>query len=311
MKPIVIFVAGPTASGKTDLAVKLGKHFSSEVISADSMQIYKGMHIASAAPDAAEMQGVPHSMIEFLPYGAAFTVADYAEAARREIDRVISNGAVPVVAGGTGLYITALADNIKFLPVKTDFALRARLEREYDEIGGEKMLSRLYGIDASAAEKLQPGDRRRIVRAFEIYETSGVTKSMQNAASKAHPPYFTPVMIGLTFRDRQKLYERINRRVDIMMEKGLLEEARAAYAAKIKTGAAQAIGHKEFFGYFEGKQTLEETVETLKRSTRRYAKRQLTWFNNDSRVNRIYVDESEDVFADALKIIEEEEKKNA
>ena len=311
MKPFVIFVVGPTASGKTDLAVKLAKHFSSEVISADSMQIYKGMHIASAAPDASEKDGVPHSMIEFLPYGAAFTVADYADISRKEIDRVVSNGAVPVVVGGTGLYITALADNIKFLPVRTDFELRARLEREYDEIGGEKMLSRLYGIDAEAAGKLQPGDRRRIVRALEIYETSGITKSMQNAASRQDPPYFTPVMIGLNFKDRQKLYERINRRVDIMMEKGLLKEAQAAHGKKLKAGAAQAIGHKELFGYLDGEQTLEEAVETLKRSTRRYAKRQLTWFNNDSRINWIYVDESEDVFADALRIIEEEEKKNA
>lgn len=311
MKPYVIFVVGPTASGKTDLAVKLGKYLSSEVISADSMQIYKGMHIASAAPDAGETGGVPHSMVEFLPYGAAFTVADYAEAARREIDRVISNGLVPVVVGGTGLYISALADNIKFLPVKTDLKLRARLEREYDETGGEKMLSRLYIIDPAAAEKLQPGDKRRIVRALEIYETSGVTKSVQNAVSKQEPPCFTPIMIGLNFKDRQKLYEKINRRVDLMMEKGLLDEAKAAFEAGVKAGGAQAIGHKEFFGYFRGEQTLGEAVETLKRSTRRYAKRQLTWFNNDSRVNWIYVDESEDVYADALKIIEKEKNENA
>ena len=311
MKPYVVFVVGPTASGKTDLAVKLGKHFSSEVISADSMQIYRGMHIASAAPDCEEMQGVPHRLIEFLPYGAAFTVADYANAARKEIDRVIAAGAVPVVAGGTGLYVTALTDNIKFFPVKTDFELRERLEREYDAAGGEEMLSRLYKIDSDAAEKLEPGDKRRIVRAFEIYETSGMTKSMQNAASKTEPPSFTPIMIGLSFKDREKLYERINRRVDMMMEKGLLDEAKAAFEMKLKSGAAQAIGHKELFAVFTGEQTLEEATEALKRSTRRYAKRQLTWFNNDSRVNWIYVDESENVFADALKIIEKEEKENA
>ena len=310
-KPIVVFVVGPTASGKTELAVKLAKHFSSAVISADSMQIYQGMHIASAAPDADEMCGVPHKMLEFLPYGEVFTVADYADMARKEIDKLLKSGKIPVVAGGTGLYINALADNIRFLPVKTDSELREKLSLEYDKIGGEEMLKRLFAIDSEAAEKLNPADKRRIVRAFEIYESSGLTKSEQNALSKTTPPPFHPVMMGVAFSDRQKLYDMINARVDIMIERGLLTEARTAYEMGLSGGGVQAIGHKEFFDFFEGKQTLDEAVESLKRSTRRYAKRQITWFGGDSRINWIYRDKTDDVLSQALKIIESEAERNA
>lgn len=307
MNEKVIFVVGPTATGKTELAVDLAKHFSSEVISADSMQIYRGMHIASAAPDNEEMRGVKHSMIEFLPYGASFTVADYAAMAREELKRIRALGKTPVVAGGTGLYINALADNVNFLPLKTDAALREELSRRYDKLGGEEMLTRLAAIDREAAEKLNASDKRRIVRAFEIYETAGITKSEQNARSVSSPPDFKPVMIGLTYRDRQTLYERINARVDKMLEKGLLEEAKRAYESGASGGAVQAIGHKEFFPYFKGEQSLAEATEALKRATRRYAKRQLTWFGRDSRINWIYRDITPDVFAEAEKITEREE----
>ena len=310
-KRTVIFIVGPTATGKTELAVNLAKHFCSEVVSADSMQIYRGMHIASAAPDESEMRGVKHNLIEFLPYGETFTVADYADIARREINRILETGKPAIVAGGTGLYINALANNVNFLPVKTDIALREELSREYDELGGEEMLRRLALLDGEAARKLNAADKRRIVRAFEIYKTSGVTKSEQNARSVLSPPDFKPVMIGVTFSDRQALYGRINRRVDIMLEKGLLEEAKAAYSSGVSGGAKQAIGHKEFFPYFKGEQSLEEASEALKTATRRYAKRQLTWFRRDTRINWIYRDKTPDIFAEAVKIIEREEKSDA
>ena len=302
----VIFIVGPTATGKTELAVNLAKKFGTEVISADSMQVYKGMHIASAAPDETEMMGVKHNLIEFLPYGASFTVADYTLLARKETDRLFKEGKTPVVVGGTGLYINALADNINFLPLKTDSALREELNREYDEKGGEAMLAELSELDSLAAEKLNASDKRRIVRAFEIYKTAGVTKTEQNIRSLDSPPDFTPVMIGITFNDRQALYDRINLRVDGMLERGLLEEAKAAYSSGASGGAVQAIGHKEFFPFFEGKETVEEAVESLKRATRRYAKRQLTWFNRDKRINWIYRDITEDVLSEAIKIIEKE-----
>ena len=309
-KSIVIFIVGPTASGKTELACELGKILGSEVISADSMQIYKGMHIASAAPDKEEKKGVSHNLLEFLPYGATFTVADYVDLARKEINRILSNGKTPIVAGGTGLYISALADNTQFLPVKTDKSLREELEAEYDLIGGEEMLKKLVSIDKEAAEKLSPADKRRIVRAFEIYKTSGLTKSKQNELSKLSPPPFTPVIIGVTFKNREKLYERINDRVDIMLKKGLLKEAEAAYK-NASGGALQAIGHKEFFDYFKGEETLDEATDKLKRSTRRYAKRQLTWFNKDTRVNWIYRDVTHDVLNEALEIIKRKEEQYA
>ena len=197
------------------------------------------------------------------------------------------------------------------MPAKTDLSIRHELEEEYDSAGGEEMLRRLAAFDSQAADKLNPADRRRIIRAFEIYKTSGMTKSKQNEQSKSDPPPFNPVMIGLNFTDRDLLYDRINRRVDEMIRKGLIDEARAAFDTNIKKGAAQAIGHKEFFAHFRGEQTLKEATEALKQSTRRYAKRQLTWFNKDSRINWIYVDKTEDVFDAALKIIKEEETKNA
>ena len=305
-KPIVIFVVGPTASGKTALAAQLGKHFSSAVISADSMQIYKGMHIASAAPDDNEMLGVPHKMLEFLPYDKAFTVADYVNMARTEIDSLLLSGITPVVAGGTGLYINALADNVQFLKIDTDYKLRARLEDEFEKKGGAEMLSRLSRIDKVAADKLNPKDRRRIIRALEIYETTGLTKTKQNELSKTEPPVFEPVMIGLNFSSRDMLYERIN-----LIKNGLLDEAYNAFLKNIKSGAAQAIGHKEFFGYFRGEETLDEATDKLKRSTRRYAKRQLTWFNRDNRISWIYVDKTPDVFSRAIKIMEGKVNKNA
>lgn len=302
----VIFVVGPTASGKTQLAVRLAKKFSSPVISADSMQIYRGMHIASAAPDESEMQGVEHKLLEFLPYGTQFSVSDYADMARKEINNSLLAGKTPIVAGGTGLYINALTDNIQFLPVKTDLSVREKLNEEFERSGAEEMLERLRKIDYTAAENLSVNDRRRIIRALEIYETSGITKTEQNRRSKTHPPEFKPIIIGINFADRQKLYDRINKRVDIMVQKGLIEEAKIAFKKEDGGGAVQAIGHKEFFGYFKGEQTLEEAIEALKRATRRYAKRQLTWFNKDSRINWILMDETPDVFGEALKIIERE-----
>lgn len=305
-KKIAIFIVGPTASGKSELAVELAKQISGVIISADSMQVYKDMHIASAAPDSAQMQGIEHKLIEFLPYGARFSVADYADMAREEIGKCFLDGKTPIIAGGTGLYINALADNIHFLPQKTDGQIRAKLGAEYDILGGEEMLKRLELIDSAAAEKLNPADKRRIVRALEIYETSGVTKTVQNERSKQNPPEFTPVMIGITYKDRQKLYDRINARVDTMIEKGLVGEAQAAIKKDGDT-AVQAIGHKEFLPFFAGEQSLVEAIDTLKRATRRYAKRQLTWFNRDTRINWIYRDITPDILGEAMKIIDKKE----
>lgn len=304
-KQKIICVVGPTASGKTGLGIELAKHFDGEVISADSMQIYRDMHIASAAPDQSETEGIPHHLVEFLPYGSSFTVADYVKAARQKISEIASRGKLPIIVGGTGLYISSLVNNVEFVEKETDLDLRRRITEEFDRVGGEQMLARLQSIDPVAAEKLHANDKRRIIRAFEIYESTGNTKSFNDEQSIKNESPYDAIMIGITYRDREKLYERINLRVDVMLKNGLLKEAKSAYDKNLGGGAVQAIGHKEFFDYFKEQISLEEATENLKRATRRYAKRQLTWFNKDNRINWIYKDETDDTVSQAIKIIKE------
>lgn len=308
-KTKIICVVGPTASGKTELGISLAKHFDGEIISADSMQIYKGMHIASAAVDNSETGGIPHHLIEFLDYDDTFTVADFVACAREKIADIASRGKMPIIVGGTGLYISSLVNNIEFSPHIVSDELRNKITEEYDRVGGEEMLKRLYALDSAAAQKLHANDKRRIIRAFEIFEATGETKSLQDENSRKNESPYSAVMIGINYRERKTLYERINLRVDIMLENGLLDEARAAYSVSggRTDGAVQAIGHKEFFPYFEGEITLDEACENLKRSTRRYAKRQLTWFNRIEDIKWIFKDETDDTAAKAIKIAEMEE----
>ncbi len=306
-KQKIICVVGPTASGKTELGVAIARHFNGEVISADSMQIYRGMSIASAAPDKDEMQGIKHHLVEFLDYGSEYTVADYVKAARQKISEVAQKGKVPVIVGGTGLYINSLVNNIEFAENKADLELRARITKEFDRVGAEKMLERLSKIDSITASKLHKNDKRRIIRAFEIYESTGNTKTFQDVQSLKNESPYSSVLIGVSYADRELLYERINARVDIMLKKGLLDEAYIAYKKGVVGGAVQAIGHKEFFDYFDGKISLEGATEKLKQSTRRYAKRQLTWFNKDKRIHWIYKDKTENAAEEAFSIAEREE----
>ena len=301
----VIFVVGPTASGKTDLSVKLSKEIGGEIVSADSMQIYKGIHIASAAPDIEEMSGIPHHLMEFLDLNEQFSVADYVITARKKIKEIISRGNIPIVVGGTGLYISALIENTEFVSVRTDETLRKKLEEEFDTLGGEEMLNRLAKFDPRSAERLNVGDKRRIVRCFEIFETTGKSKTSQNELSHRNPPEFESLVLGITYKDREKLYERINKRVDIMLQKGLLEEAKTTYENRNNKGAFQAIGHKELYGYFEGEHSLEEAAELLKQQTRRYAKRQLTWFRKNESIIWLYPDGDDDIFKTAKTLAEE------
>lgn len=304
MKSIkTVFIAGPTASGKTALGAALAEKFGGEVVSADSMQIYKGIHIASAAPDSSEMLGVPHHMLEFLEPEQSFSVAEYVNAARGVIADINARGKLPFVVGGTGLYISSLADNTVYADEPTDLDLRKELNTLFDKEGAEKMLERLSVFDPESAARLHPNNRRRIIRAFEVYKLTGHSITEQNILSKAGEKYIEPLLIGITYRDREKLYERINRRVDIMLENGLEDEARAALS-RSSGGAVQAIGHKELAEYIKGECSLSEAAESLKRQTRRYAKRQLTWFKRDKRINWIYADESADPAGEAEKLIE-------
>ncbi len=300
----LIAVVGPTASGKTSLSVELAKKLSGEIVSADSMQIYKGIPIASAAPTYEEKQGIPHHMFEFLELSEAYSVADYVNLAKEIIFDIHSRGNTPILVGGTGLYVNSLTEGIIFTDQKTDEALREKLENEFDLLGGEEMLRRLSEFDANSAETLNPKDRRRIIRAFEIFKTTGITKTQQDINSKATESPFETVFIGITYREREALYNKINKRVDLMLQSGLLEEAETTLNLKYGSGAAQAIGHKELHAYLKGEKTFEEAVEDLKRETRRYAKRQLTWFRRNEKINWIYADECEDILQSALDIIE-------
>lgn len=299
-----VFVVGPTASGKTALSIELAKVFGGEIVSADSMQIYKGIHIASAAPDAEEMSGIPHHLIEFLETDQEFSVADYVFYARDCIKDIHLKGKLPIVVGGTGLYVSSLLDNTEYAQEKTDFELREQLEKRFDQAGAENMLKELAVFDAETANRLHPNDRRRIIRAFEVYKLTGKTITQLYAQSHLNPSFIEPLVLGITYSDREKLYERINKRVDIMFQKGLLQEAAQNLEEANNKGVFQAIGHKELYGYLKGENTLEEASELLKRQTRRYAKRQMTWFKRDERINWLYADCEDDIYKTAQELTE-------
>ncbi len=286
----LIVVAGPTASGKTSLGVELAKRLDGEVVSADSMQIYQGMDIASAMPAEDEMQGIPHHMIKFLSQGERYSVAAYCQAANACIADIVSRGKQPILVGGTGLYINSLVDNIGFTEEETDLELRSKLNKRLEEEGAEALLGELAAVDPESAARLHINDSKRIVRALELYYQTGTTITEQTRLSKQNGSPYDPLIIGLNARDREFLYERINRRVGIMAQNGLVDEARSCINND-KGTAAQAIGHKELMPYFNGEMSLDEALDNLRMQTRRYAKRQLTWFRKDERVNWLYIDD--------------------
>lgn len=303
-KQPLLALVGPTASGKTALAVELAKRYQGEVVSADSMQIYRGMSIATAKPAPQEMQGIPHHLMDFLSPGETFSVADYAVMARKCIGEIASRGALPVLAGGTGLYIQAVVDHIQYDQEEpADSSIRTRLEKEMEVFGPEEMHRRLEIADPESAAQLHPNNRRRIIRALEVWEKTGIPISQQKLRSRREESPYQTVMLGLDFPNRQDLYDRINRRVDVMLESGLLEEAKTALESGMSKTARQAIGIKELLPYCRGEAALEQCVETLKQETRRYAKRQLTWFRRDPRIQWISLTGRQDV-EEILKICE-------
>ena len=289
MKQKLIVVCGPTASGKTDLAVALAKRFDGEIVSADSMQIYRDVSIATAKPTSEEMSGIKHHMIDILDLSEEFSVADYVRLASECISDIANAGRMPIVCGGTGLYISSLINGIRFDETCSSTELRNELSKIAEEKGGEYLLGILREFDPESAERLHPNNLMRIIRAIEVYKISGVTMTEANRISQKESPY-DPVMIGLNYSDRELLYSRINQRVDRMLEMGLLEEARMVLSRENVATAGQAIGHKEFKPYFSGEKSLEECVESVKQDSRRHAKRQLTWFRRDVRINWIYRD---------------------
>lgn len=285
-------IGGPTATGKTALSVALAKEFGGEVINADSMQIYQGLNVGTAKPTAEERQGVPHHLMDFLPPETPYSVADFTAAAAPLIEQLNGEGKLPIVTGGTGLYVTSLIKGTAFAPEKTDPAIRARLQAEADEQGSDALYARLQQIDPAYAEKLHPNNLPRVIRAMELFEATGRRMSEQQRAAVAAEPPYRSLCICLTCRDRAELYRRIDRRVDSMLQNGVLEEAKLVYDNReAYRTAAQAIGYKEFFPYFAGEMTLNDCVNRLKQATRNYAKRQLTWFKHQADGVWLYVDE--------------------
>ena len=311
----LIAVVGPTASGKTALAIALAKELGGEIVSADSMQIYRGMDIATAKPTPEEMAEVPHHLIGFWPPEKPFSVAQYAVLAREKIDDILRRGRVPVLCGGTGLYIKAIVDHIQYEEeTGEDAALRERLRRQAQDEGNLAVWRQLQAMDPQTAERIHPNNLGRVIRAIEVMQVSGRSIREQEERSRQAPCPYHVIQIGLRYRNRENLYERIGRRVDAMAEAGLPEEARAVRQQGLTATAAQAIGYKELYDWMDGTLPLEEALENLKRSTRLYAKRQLTWFGADARIRWIEPDAlqaGETVTEQAMKIIENDGEETA
>lgn len=282
-RPKIAVITGPTATGKTRLSVELARELGGEIVSADSMQIYRGMDIGTAKVTQREMQGVRHHMLDVASPFEPYSVSRYVEQASACIDDILARGKLPIVAGGTNLYIDSLIAGLDFADNEQDNALREALGRQYDTSGGEAMLERLRGFDPERAEKLHPADKRRIVRAIEVYELTGKTITEHDRETKLREKRYDAAKIALCFEDRQELYDRINARVDEMVSMGLYDEVKRLLDAGLspECTAMQAIGYKEPAAYFAGQMSMDEATELIKLSSRRYAKRQLTWLRRD------------------------------
>ena len=308
----LIVVVGPTASGKTALAIDLAKAVNGEIVSADSMQIYEGMDIATAKPLPEELAAVPHHLIGFVPVETPFSVADYAVLARTAINEIMNRGKIPILCGGTGLYVKAIIDNVQYSEtIPSDELLRERLRLFAEQNGNDALWKRLEMIDPETARRIHPNNVGRVIRAIEVMEVSGRSIREHEADSRREPCPYHVIELGLRSQDREKLYQCINKRVDKMVEMGLPEEVKTAREKGLTATAAQAIGCKELYGWLDGDETLAEALERLKQSTRRYAKRQLTWFGADKRVHWIEPDallNGKTVQDKAMEILEKEAK---
>ncbi len=287
----VIVIAGPTASGKTSLSIELAKLLDGEIISADSMQVYKYMDVGTAKPSIEEMQGIRHYLIDELLPDEEFNVVKFKELAEKYIEVILERGKQPIIVGGTGLYISSLINNINFSETKSDWELREQLGREAEENGPVYIHDKLRLVDPVSAANIHPNNVKRVIRALEVYYQTQRPMSYHNEKSREIPPKYKFVLLGLTM-DREKLYDRINKRVDIMLENGLIEEVgrlvEMGYADSITS--MQGIGYKEILSYLRNEISLEEAVETVKRESRRYAKRQITWFKRIKEIKWFSID---------------------
>ena len=303
MAPKIVCIAGPTACGKTTLGVLLAQRFCGEVVSVDSMQIYRGMTVGTAAPTAEEMQGVPHHMIAVADPAEQWSAAEYVSRATPVVDDSLARGKLPVLVGGTGLWMDALIRGHGFAKGHAGGAIRRELEARLEREGIAPLLEELRQVDPESAERLHPADTKRILRALEVYRETGSTISAHNAATRMIPPRYDAVWIGLQFADRADMKALIDRRVDKMVQEGLLDEVRALLAMGLPRNATamQAIGYKEFLGVLDGALTEPEAIELVKLRSRQYAKRQLTWLRRNPDIHWIFWEKDRD-FARALQI---------
>ncbi len=288
--PILIIV-GPTASGKSALAIEKAKELGGEIISGDSMQIYREMNIGTAKPSREEMQGVPHRLIDIADITEGFSAARFVELASKAIEDIASRGKLPIIAGGTGLYIDTLVSGTRLTVAEDDYELRAELFREAEEKGADALHSRLAQVDPESARAIHPNNVKRVVRALEMFITTGMTKTELDKKSREEGSIYSPKTILIAPKERETVYERIDLRVDKMFELGLEAEVEALYGKGLKDTptASQAIGYKEFYPYFEGECDLEAVKQAIKLNTRHYAKRQLTWFKRTSVDETVFI----------------------
>ncbi|MEW8972096.1 MAG: tRNA (adenosine(37)-N6)-dimethylallyltransferase MiaA [Mesobacillus sp.] len=305
-KQKLIVLIGPTAVGKTKLSIELAKKFDGEIISGDSMQIYKGMDIGTAKITVAEMEGIPHHLIDIKEPDESFSTAEFQELVRKKIDEISSRGKMPMIVGGTGLYIQSVIFDYHFTDAPSDPAFRRSLEQTAEAEGQDFLHGKLKEADPESASRIHPNNVRRVIRALEIIHCTGKTAGELQENQSPELLYET-ALIGLTM-DREILYNRINYRVDLMVEQGLLDEVKYFYDKGLRDcQSIQAIGYKELYDYFDGKVSLELAIENLKQNSRRYAKRQLTWFRNKMNVEWFDMSESKDAekkFAEISKFIE-------
>lgn len=287
-KPKVVVICGPTASGKTSLSIELAKRINGEIISSDSMQIYKNMDIGTAKPTVKEMQGIKHYLLDFVEPNQRYSVAEFKNDAEKAIDEILAKGKTPIVVGGTGLYIDSLIYGIEYPSFELDEEYRKELEELVNKQGLEKLYEKAKKIDPQAMEKISPNDQKRILRVLEIYHATGKTKTEQEKESRKNGVKYDYKVFAINM-DREKLYERINKRVEIMIEKGLIAEVENLLKKYNKFPTAmQGLGYKEVVEYLQGKTTKEEMIEKIKQESRRYAKRQITWFKKNKQT--IWID---------------------
>ncbi len=292
-KPKVIVICGPTASGKTALSIELAKKINGEIVSCDSMQIYKDMDIGTAKPTIEEMQGIKHYMLDFVSPDERYSVADYKKQAKQAIREIIEKGKVPIVVGGTGLYVDSLIYEIEYQDIEFDEKYRKQLEERSKKEGLEVLYNEAKKIDPEAIIKISPNDKKRILRILEIYNATGKNKTEQEKESRKNEVEFDYKVYAISW-DREKLYDRINQRVDIMIDQGLIEEVQKIYSKYNKFPTAmQGLGYKEVLEYLEGKYNKQEMIDKIKQETRRYAKRQLTWFRKNKQT--IWLDGQEKI----------------